>query len=594
MMHKRVGLGATVALLAVGLAACGGGTTAQNTNAPASSGSGGNGAAATPVQNAGVDKIYNASTEKGGTLRMAVTEDWDSVDTGDTYYGMSWNLLRNYARTLVVFKSTPGKPELVPDLATTLGKPSDNFKTWTYTLRDGLKFQDGTPITSKDVAYGVARQLDKDTFPNGPTYFNDFLKDVPKGFSVYKGAKASDLKSIETPDDKTIVFHLNQSFSSFDYLAQLPATAPVPQAKDTGAKYKETYISSGPYKFTTYEPKKRYVLERNDQYDAKTDPDAGRLASPDKITIELGVNGPDLDQRLLAGELDVDVAGSGVLPETQAALLADPTKLANTDIAPTTRTWFSVISASVPPFDNVDCRKAVLYAISKEGYQRAYGGKTGGDIATGLLPPTVPGHVDFDLYGAKDNPKGDQAKAKEALTACGKPNGFETNMSFRADRSKEKAWAESAQQSLAQVGIKVNLKGYPSGDYFKLYAGKPDFVKANGLGILTYGWGADWPDGYGFLQQIVDSRVIRAAGNTNLGIRVPEIDAKIDAALVEADTAKREAIWGEIDKMVMEQALVIPGVYAKGMLYRPPYLTNVFANPALSQYDYTAIGTSKK
>ncbi len=594
MKYKKVALGATAALLAMSMAAC----SSSTPTTPGTSTSGGNqattGAGGGAVQNAGSTGIYNPSDAKGGTLRMGVTEDWDSTDPGDTYYGMSWNFLRNYARTLVVFKSAPGKAELVPDLATSLGKPSDDAKTWTYTLRDGLTYDDGSPITSKDVAYAVARQLDKDTFPNGPTYFNDFLTGIPDKFSVYKGGKVSDISGIETPDDKTIVFHLKQSFSGFDYLAQLPATAPVPQAKDTGAKYKETIVSSGPYKWESYESKKKYTLVKNDKYDAKTDPDSGRKQLVDKITVELGLNAADIDQRLMAGDLDVDVAGSGVQAQTQAKLLADPKALANTDVAMTTRTWFTVLSASVAPLDNVDCRKAVLYAYSKEGYQRAYGGKTGGDIATSLLPPTIPGHQDFDLYDFKANPGGDQAKAKEALAKCGKPDGFETNMAFRADRPKEKAWAEAAQQSLAQVGIKVTLKGYPSGDYFKLYAGKPDFVKANNLGILTYGWGADWPDGYGFLQQIVDSRVIRPAGNTNLGIKVPEVDAAIDQALKETDTTKREAIWGNIDKMVMEQALVIPGVWAKGLLYRPPYLTNVFVNQALSQYDYTTIGTTKK
>src|SRR5674476_1263387 len=125
--------------------------------------------------------------------------DWESVDAGDTYYALSWNFLRNYARTLTVFKAGPGTPTVVPDLATTLGVPSDNAKTWTYMPRDGLKFEDRTPITSADSKYGVARSLDKDVFPDGPTYFNDFLKDLPKGYSPYKDKNLADLKSIDTP-----------------------------------------------------------------------------------------------------------------------------------------------------------------------------------------------------------------------------------------------------------------------------------------------------------------------------------------------------------------------------------------------------------
>lgn len=588
-MTRRIpalAVGATA--LALALAACSGGSTTGD------SGSAGGQGNAAPAANAGLGKVVNPSQTKGGTLRFGITEDWDSVDPGDTYYGLSWNFLRNYARTLVVFKSAPGKPELVPDLATGLGKPSADATTWTYTLRPGVKFQDGTPITSKDIKYAVARQLDKNTFPNGPTYFNDLLAGVPANYSVYADKTMSKLTAIETPDDTTIVFHLSRPFAGFDYIAQLPATAPVPQAKDTGAKYKQTVVSSGPYQFETYEAKKRYVLTRNASYDPGTDPDSGRLALPDKITVDLGLNAADIDQRLQAGDLDVDIAGSGVQAQTQAQILGNPALKAKTDNGAVPRTWFSVLSTSVAPLDKLECRQAIVYGYSAEGYQRAYGGATGGDIATSLLPPSILGHVDYDPFAKKASPGGDVAKAKAALAACGQPNGFSTNIAFRVDRPKEKALAESLQQSLAAVGITTALKGYPSGDYFRLYAGKPDFVKANGLGILVYGWSADWPDGYGFLEQIVDSRTIRPAGNTNLGIKIPAVDALIDQALTTTEEAARNQIWGQVDKAVMDQALVLPGVWAKGLLFRPDYLTNVFLNPAYGQYDYTTIGTTKK
>lgn len=592
MKNTRVMVVATAAALALGLSACAG----SQTPGTSPTGGGGGGGAAQPAANAAASAIFNPSNEKGGTLRFGISSDWDSVDTGDTYYGLSWNLLRNYARTLVVFKSAPGQEgtQLVPDLATSLGKPSADNKTWTYTLRDGLKYSDGTPITSKDVKYAVARQLDKDTFPNGPTYFNDFLADVPEGYSVYKDKNLDNLKSIETPDDKTIVFKLKTAFSGFDYLAQLPATAPVPQAKDTGTKYKETYVASGPYKFSSYQPGKRIEFVRNENYDPATDPDSGRKALPDKITVEIGVNAADLDNRLMSGDLDIDLAGTGVSAAAQGKILADPALKARTDNIKVARSNYTQINPLVAPFDNIECRKAVILAYDKTGYQRAYGGATGGDVATSLLPPAIPGYQDIDPFNLKSKPEGDVDGAKAALAKCGQPNGFETNVSYRPERPKEKAVAESLQQSLAKVGIKLTLKPYPAGDYFKLYAGKPDFTKANNLGLLIMSWGSDWPDGFGFLQQIVDSRVIRAAGNTNLGIKVPAIDAALDKALQENDATKREAIWAEIDKLVMDNAEIIPGIWAKSLLFRPENLTNVFVNDGFNMYDYAAVGVAKK
>jgi peptide/nickel transport system substrate-binding protein len=586
MKQKRIMAVASGAVLALTMSACSGGSTTSTAT------SGGSGVA---VANAGVGKIFQPSTTKGGTLRFGMPGDWDSVDPGDTYYGLSWNFLRNYARTLTVFKAGPGAPTVVPDLATTLGVPSDNAKTWTYKLRDGLKYEDGTPITSADIKYGVARSLDKDVLVNGPTYFNDFLKDVPKGYTVYKDKNLDTLKSIETPDAKTIVFHLKSPFAGFDYFAQLPATAPVPQAKDTGAKYKEHVVSSGPYMFDTVQLGKKYTLKRNPNYDAKTDPDSGRLALPDNITVELGLNAADVDNRLIAGDLDVDINGTGVQAATQGKILGNPDLKAKTDSAAAARTWFSVLNSDVAPLNNVACRKAVLLAADKTGYQRAYGGPTGGDIATGLMPPMIPGYKAIDLYQAKAQPAGDVTAAKAELVKCGQPNGFETNISYRAERPKERAAAESLQQSLAKVGIKLTIKPYPVADYAKLYAGKPDYAKANKLGIIVYGWGADWPDGFGFLSQIVDSRVIRAAGgNTNLGVKIPAVDTLIDKALTTTDAAARDAIWADVDKTVMENAAVLPGVWSKGLLFRPANLTNVFVNDALGQYDYAAMGTSKK
>ncbi len=594
MKNTRIMAVAAATALALGLSACGG-SSGNTSSGSGTGGSGGGGSSAQPAADAAIGKVFNPSDKKGGTLRFGMAGDWDSVDTGDTYYGLSWNFLRNYARTLVVFKAAPGADgaKLVPDLATSLGKSSDGNKTWTYTLRDGLKYEDGSPITSKDIKYAVARQLDKNTFPNGPTYFNDFLANVPDGYSVYKDKNLNDLKSIDTPDDKTIVFHLKTAFSGFDYFAQLPATAPVPQAKDTGTKYKEHVISSGPYKFTVYQQGKRIELDRNTNYDPATDPDSGRKALPDKITVELGLNAADIDNRLQSGSLDVDIAGTGVQAESQGKILADPTLKAHTDNAEAARTWFSVLNVDVPPLNNVDCRKAILLAYDKTGYQRAYGGNTGGNIATSLMPPNVPGHADFDLYNFAAKPQGDPDAAKAELAKCGQPNGFETNVSYRAERPKEKATAESLQQSLAKVGIKLNIKPYPTADYTKLYAGKPDYAKANNLGVIIYGWGADWPDGFGFLSQIVDSRVIRPAGNTNLGIKVPAADALIDQAMAENDIAKREVIWGNVDKAVMEAANVIPGVWAKGLLYRPDTITNVFVNDGFTMYDYAAMGVKQ-
>jgi peptide/nickel transport system substrate-binding protein len=574
-----VALGAVAAL---GLSACGGGSSNSNN---------GGGGSSSASFNAALEKVYNPSDKKGGVVKMANAGDWDSLDTGETYYGYSWNFARNYSRALVMFKSAPGtgSDELVPDLASALGKASDGGKTWTYTIRKGLKFDDGTPITSKDVAYGVERSTDQVTFHTGPAYFDGMLN-WPSGWKGPYKSKGMDVSSaIETPDDTTIVFHLKSPFAGFDYLAQTPQTAPVPQAKDKGAQYKNSYVSSGPYKFAELQPGKSFKLVRNDQWDPSTDPN--RKALPDEFDVSLNVNADDIDNRIMAGDLDVDVAGTGAQPAALARVLNDPALKANTDNPTLARLWYTSVNPTVKPLDNIHCRNAVMYAMDHVSYQTAYGGPiAGGDLATTILPPLIPGYQKFDLFPTPNN-KGDATKAKSELQACGQPNGFSTNISYRTERPKEKATAEAFQQALAKIGIDVTPKGYAQGDYFSSYAGNPPFVVKNNLGLVVNGWGADWNDGFGFLSQITDSRVIRATGgSSNTSVRITEVDTMLDEAQVELDQSKREADWGAIDKAVMEQAVIYPGVDAKSVLLRSKNLTNVFVNDSYGMYDYMALG----
>lgn len=581
------------ALVAVGLAtallvsACGGGG-----DTPTSEGSG---QSTAPAFNAALTGVVNPSETKGGTLRFANNGDWDTLDPGETYYGYSWNFARLYGRSLLVFKTAPGKEsnELQPDLAEGLGKASPDGKSWTYKLRKGVKYEDGTEVKAADVKYAVLRSTDKATFPNGPAYFEAVL-DLPAGYKgPFKSPDANTDSAIETPDDYTIVFHTKQPFASFDYLAQLTQTMPVPKAKDTGTKYKNAIVSSGPYKFQDLKPGKSFNLVRNDQWDAATDPN--RKALPDRYEVSLNVNADDIDNRLIAGDLDVDVAGTGAQPASLARVLQDPNLKAQADNPILSRLNYVSIVPTVPPFDNIECRKAVMVGMDQTAYQTAYGGVfAGGELATTIMPPQIPGYTKFDLYPNGQDHKGDVEAAKTALTACGQPSGFATNIAYRAERPKEKATAEAFQQALSRVGITVTLKPYPQGDYFAAYAGNPPFVKKNGLGLILNSWGADWNDGFGFLSQIVDSRVIRdTGGSSNASVRIPEVDKMLDAALLELDETKRNEQWGAIDKRVMEDAVIYPGVYAKSLLLRPKKVTNVFVSDAFNMYDYAAMGVQQ-
>lgn len=309
------------------------------------------------------------------------------------------NFSRLYGRSLVTFKPAAGKEGLtvVPDLATSLGKGSADAKTWTYTLRKGVKFEDGTEVTSKDVKYAIERSnFAPEALSNGPTYFKAYLDGGDKYKGPYKDKSKDGLKSIETPDDYTITFKLNKPFADMDYLAAFSQTAPVPQKADKGAEYVQKIVSSGPYKFSSYSESRGATLVRNPEWDAASDPI--RKALPDKIDLKFNVNASTIDEHLLNDTITADIGGTGLQSKTQPKVLVKPAEKAKTDNPYAGATQYLAINVNVKPFDNVECRKAVQYAVNKAGMVDSIGGSVKGEPATTLIPPSVAGYKKFDLY----------------------------------------------------------------------------------------------------------------------------------------------------------------------------------------------------
>jgi len=544
--------------------------------------------------NAATKDVVNASTKKGGTVTYELSDVPDSFDPGNTYYAYMYNFSRLYARPLMTFQPGAGEKgnTLVPDLAASKGVPSDGGKTWTYKLRSGLKYQDGSAITSKDVKYAVERSnFARDVLSLGPNYFQQFMAGGDKYKGPYKDKSAKGLSSIETPDDTTVVFHLKTAFQEFDYLVAAPQTAPVPQAKDTGVDYVKSIVSSGSYKFQSYSEGKQAVLVRNENWDASTDP--LRKQYPDKIVVNLKVNAETIDKDVLAGDA-IDLGGTGVQAATQAQVLSSADKKANTDNTYGGRLVYMAINTKVAPFNKVECRKAVQFAIDKVSVQTAEGGPIRGDVASTVLPPDIPGYEKSDVYASTGN-KGDAAKAKEQLKACGK-SSITTNISARSDRPQEIDAATAIINSLKAAGINASLKQYPSGKYFTDYAGVPKFTEKNNIGLIMMQWGADWPSGYGFLQQILNGSAIGASGNTNLSqYDNKDVNALLEKAIGTEDTAARNSLYTQIDKQTMDDAVLVPLTYFKVLLARPTTYTNLVSTAAFSgQYDYLNIGTTKK
>ncbi|MBM7774414.1 peptide/nickel transport system substrate-binding protein [Actinokineospora baliensis] len=521
---------------------------------------------------AAVAGVVNPSDHRGGTLVLDNSGDWDSIDPGNTYVAYAWNFARLYARTLTTSSAGEG---LVPDLATSLGQVSADGLTWTYRLKPDLLMEDGEPITSAMVRHAIERSASySSALPIGPVYWRAFLRD----------------NGISTPDPLTITFRLSRPMAEFDHLVSMPQTAPVPPARDTGPDYYRRPLSSGPYQVEDYAPGERLELTRNPRWNPATDPVRAQLV--DRVVVNLNVDADEIDRRLFAGEAHLAVEGGGVQRRGQAELLARRELRSNADNPINGFVWYAAISTVLPPLDNVHCRRAVLYAADHAALQGAFGGPVGGRIAPTMLPPTIPGSppADYDPYGFLSNPRGDLAAATAELAAGGHPNGFATTISFRDNRPKEQAAAEALRDSLARVGIRADLLGYPSGE-IDVYPGTPEFVHSRGLGINITGWGADWPSGFGFLYAICHGGAILPTSNSNISeLDDPAVNDLLDRVMTTAGAAQRAATYREITERITELAAFLPIVHSRSLLYRNPEVTNVGVNPTLQMYDYARLG----
>ncbi|MER7405100.1 ABC transporter substrate-binding protein [Streptomyces sp. NPDC000070] len=582
--RKQAMAAAAVVAALLTTAACGGGKDNEGSK---------DGAAGFDAAN---NKVAQASlAKKGGTLKFAGAQDADSWDTTRGYYGFMWNFSRYYSRQLVTSKTEPGKAGtgLTPDLATGLAKISDDGKTYTYTLRDGITWEDGKPITSKDVKYGIERVWAQDVLSGGPVYLKDVLD--PKGEypGPYKDKSADKLglKAIETPNDQTIVFKLPQANSDFEEMLALTSASPVRQDKDTKSKYGLHPFSSGPYKFQSYNPGKDLTLVRNTEWKQASDP--VRKAYPDKITVKFFSNANDMDARLIAGDYDLDINQTGMSPQGRSTALKQ--HKANLDNPVSGYIRYAVFPQSVKPFDNIECRKAVIYGADHVSLQTARGGPiAGGDIGTNMLPPAVPGaegqkYDPYKLAGA--NKKGNAAKAKEALKACGQPNGFKTTIAVRNNKPSEVATAESLQASLKKVGIQVDIDQY-DGSQSTGIIGSPSNVKKKGYGIIIMGWGPDFPSVQGYGMPLWDSSYILESGNNNFAlIKDKAIDGLFDKYVTTLDDAGKTKIATEINHKVMEGAYYLPFVFEKFINWRSSRLANVYTTDAYSgMYDFVNLG----
>lgn len=500
----------------------------------------------------------------GGKLTILNSDPQSDFDPARLYTSGGGNVPSLVFRTLTTRKRVNGAAgtEVVPDLATGLGTPSKNATVWTYKLKKGLKYENGSAITSADIKHGVERSFAAE-LSGGPPYLRDWLIGGDKYQGPFKGKGGKSLDSIETPDARTIVFRLKKPVGDFPYVATQTQFAPVPKAKDTGAKYESHPISSGPYQMVkNTNDGERLQLKRNKHWSAKTDDQ--RKAYPDTIDVRSGLDPAVINQRLSTSS-GADSAAvttdTNLGPAELAQIGKDKALKDRVGIGHFGYTNYLAFNPEVKPFDKPEVRQAISHAIDRASVINAAGGSSLAEPATTFLPNQETfGYQKYDHFPAGRN--GDPKKAKAALAKAGYKDGVTLTLthSTEDDETGPKI-AAAVQQSLKKAGITVKLQGLEKNAY-----DEKRWDAKDSPGLYLSRWGADWPAGYPFLAPIFDGRQIVQDGSNFNHAKLDDdaINKEFDdiSKLTDLDAAAKR--WGALDERIGEQALSVP-------LFHPVY-----------------------
>ncbi|MEU0252716.1 ABC transporter substrate-binding protein [Streptomyces sp. NPDC006184] len=503
----------------------------------------------------------------GGTMEVLQRDSYAHLDPGQIYVSNEGSLASLIHRGLTGYKATSNdgsKHEVVGDLATDSGTTTDGGKTWKYTLKEGIKFQDGSPITAKDVRHSIER-LFAPFINQGPTYLQQWLADQPgtayrnllKG-GPYKGKHLPD-SVLETPDPKTVVFHFKTPHPDLPYALAMSGYAVVSEKGDTKQRYDKAPVVTGPYKIQSFKSGKSMVLVKNTNWDPKTDPIRHQYV--DRFTITFNQQYETSTKALLA-DSGADKAGLSLNNQVDAGnlskVLKDPNLKSRTVSGYQPFVGQMNINMSHPAMKDKTVREAIAYALPITPFVRAYGGNDAMEVAGGVISPTVSGYdAGFDPRGKKKKPSGDPDKARELLKKAGKLNLKLTFGYINTPEGQQYSTAMAA--GLEKAGFNVQRQEIPAETYY-------DQVSKlnNNYDIFHTAWGADWPSASTVIPPLYDGRLIAEGAQNYSQVNDPKVNSEIDRINKITDPVKSAAAWEKLDQYLVKDVVnVVPTGYYK-------------------------------
>jgi peptide/nickel transport system substrate-binding protein len=530
------------------LAACGGGSGSDpesDETIGAGTGKGGE-AGSFKDENAEAPAPVPDDATEGGTLTVLTANVPSTLDPTQAYYTDSTAILSDLVtRSLTQYSYNPetNDMQLIPDMATDLGRPNEDNTEWTFTLREGLKYEDGTDVKAEDVAYAIKRSFAIAELPDGPTYQTTFFLDGDK----YKGPfKDGDEYAGVEVDGMDITIKMRRPFTDMDYYASFPAFTAIPQAKDNPETYGRHPMATGPYKFADYKPGSTLTLTKNDQWDPDTDP--GRIQMVDGWEFQFGQDTAKLENVIIndSGSAQTTLTYDNVSAASYRQISSDKDRLV-TGTSPCTYMWFM----DMTKIKDLKVRQAIAYAFPYEAYWKGIGEVQGVTRVPGtsILPPGTAGRVEYDPLGI-GGVNTDPEKAKALLKEAGAEN-FEIKFLFATDDDLAVEGKNQIVEGLEEAGFKATPIASTSET---IRTDRTDYNSP--INVRSSGWCSDWPSGGSWFPAQWSGDLVGLEGMPNpANFKVKEMDQEQDRILDTLSPEEAAPAWGEFDKKMQETYL---------------------------------------
>lgn len=474
--------------------------------------------------------------ESGGTMTVTYRDDIATLDPAVGYDWQNWSIIKSMFDGLMDYQ--PGTTTLIPHLAESYDVSEDG-RSYTFNLREGVLFHNGREMTSEDVKYSLERTLNPETRSPGQGFFLGI-----SGAQAFIDGEAEEVTGVTAVDPYTVEISLDEPNAAFLHLMAINFSYVVPReaVEEFGEDFGRNPVGTGAFRMSEWRLGQQLVLERNPDYFVEG------LPYLDEVVFQVGIEPTVALLRLQRGE--VDVLGDGIPPAQFVEIMDDPANEDLIESGPQLQTGYVTMNVNIEPFGDVRVRQAVNMAINKDRVVRIINNRA--TPANQILPPLMPGYdEDFEGYGY------DPEAARALLVEAGYPDGFETQL-FANNTDPNPRIAQSIQQDLAAIGIDVELRTLAQSTVIAA-GGEPDGAPMIWSGGMA--WIADYPDPSNFYWPILGCAGAVPGGwnwfwycNEELEARAAEADAMVQPEEEE----ERLALWRDIYRRIMEDAPWVP------------------------------------